>query len=50
MEVDEVLSLIDKNNKYLNELYQEFHVLLGEVISLINIRNYLNYLNYFPCN
>ena len=31
MEVDSVLSLIDKNHKFLNELYQEFHVLLGEV-------------------
>jgi len=30
MEVDTVLTLIDKNHKFLNELYQEFHVLLGE--------------------
>ncbi|KAI1285730.1 Cadherin-23 [Halotydeus destructor] len=30
MEVDTVLSLIDKNHMFLNELYREFHVLLGE--------------------
>lgn len=30
MEVDAVLALIDRNHKYLHELYQEFHVILGE--------------------
>lgn len=31
MEVDAVLTLIDKNSDYLDELYKEFNVLLSEV-------------------
>lgn len=42
MEVNNVLSLIDKNIDYLNELYKEFNVLVSEVLIITIIT--LNYL------
>lgn len=36
LEVNDVLSLIDKNIEYLDELYKEFNVLVTEVSSVSN--------------